>query len=96
MPRSTLHTSSDSFECVLICPSILVDVGQGLAIGNGLSNPNIRYEAYADYALKMGLIADDDHKRLSKLFPACATSINLCGTHFFLIMNSNSSDLMQL
>jgi len=66
--------------------STLVDLKQGFAIGNGLTDPNIRYEAYADYALNMGLIADDDHKRLSKLFPACATSIELCGMHFLFLL----------
>lgn len=53
---------------------------KGFAIGSGLTHPNIRYESYADYALSMALIADDDHKRLSKVFPACATAIELCGT----------------
>jgi serine carboxypeptidase-like clade 4 len=52
---------------------------KGFAIGSGLTHPSIRYEAYADYALKMGLIADDDHGRLSRLFPTCAESIELCG-----------------
>ncbi|KAG0565772.1 hypothetical protein M758_7G013600 [Ceratodon purpureus] len=52
---------------------------KGFAIGNGLTQPDIQYEAYADYALDMKLISEYDHNRLSKLFPACATSIKLCG-----------------
>jgi serine carboxypeptidase-like clade 4 len=52
---------------------------QGFAIGNGLTQPNIQYEAYADYAVDTGLIDHRDHKRLSRLFPACAASIKMCG-----------------
>ncbi len=52
---------------------------QGFAIGNGLTRPDIQYEAYADYALNMNLITETDHARLSKVYPACATSIKLCG-----------------
>lgn len=52
---------------------------KGLAIGNGLTQPDIQYEAYADYALDMNLISAVDHDKLSKLFPACAASIKLCG-----------------
>lgn len=52
---------------------------QGFAIGNGLTQPDIQYEAYADYALDMNLITPKDHERLSKLYPACAASIKLCG-----------------
>lgn len=54
-------------------------VVQGFAIGNGLTQPDIQYEAYADYALDMNLITETDHRRLSTLYPACATSIKLCG-----------------
>jgi serine carboxypeptidase-like clade 4 len=52
---------------------------KGFAIGNGLTQPDIQYEAYADYALDMNLITATDHERLSKLYPACAASIKLCG-----------------
>jgi len=52
---------------------------QGFAIGNGLTQPDIQYEAYADYALDMNLITAIDHERLIKLYPACAASIKLCG-----------------
>jgi hypothetical protein len=53
---------------------------QGFAIGNGLTQPDIQYAAYADYALDMNLISVSDHAQLSKLYPACAASIKLCGT----------------
>lgn len=51
---------------------------KGFAIGNGLTQPDIQYEAYADYALDMGLISNSDHFKLGKLYPACAASIKLC------------------
>jgi len=52
---------------------------KGFAIGNGLTQPDLQYEAYADYALDMNLITELDHQRLSRLFPACLKSIELCG-----------------
>ncbi|KAL3695781.1 hypothetical protein R1sor_009857 [Riccia sorocarpa] len=53
---------------------------KGFAIGNGLTQPDLQYEAYADYALDNGLIGDADYKRLNKIFPACRTSIKMCGS----------------
>ncbi|KAJ7519140.1 hypothetical protein O6H91_20G024700 [Diphasiastrum complanatum] len=53
---------------------------KGFAIGNGLTQPDIQYEAYADYALEMGIIGENDYKRLSKIFPICTSSIKLCGS----------------
>ncbi|KAG6550604.1 hypothetical protein Mapa_007857 [Marchantia paleacea] len=53
---------------------------KGFAIGNGLTQPDLQYEAYADYALENGLISNDDYKRLNKIYPACATSIKMCGS----------------
>lgn len=53
---------------------------KGFAIGNGLTDPEIQYKAYADYAFEMGLIGEKVHDRLSKLYPACDMSIKLCGT----------------
>ena len=32
---------------------------QGIAIGNGLTNPAIQFGAYADFAAQHGLISDD-------------------------------------
>ena len=59
--------------------SFIPPVMQGFAIGNGLTQADIQYEAYADYALDMNLITQYDYNRLSKLFPACLTSIKFCG-----------------
>lgn len=61
-----------------LAPLILF-FAQGFAIGNGLTQPDIQYAAYADYALDMNLISVADHGKLSKLYPACAASIKLCG-----------------
>jgi serine carboxypeptidase-like clade 4 len=52
---------------------------KGFAIGNGMTQPDIQYEAYADYALDMGLISESDHTKLSKLYPACVKAAKICG-----------------
>lgn len=53
---------------------------QGFAIGNGLTDPAIQYQAYTDYALEMGIIKQSDYKRINKFLPACELAIKLCGT----------------
>ncbi|XP_054801624.1 serine carboxypeptidase-like [Prosopis cineraria] len=54
---------------------------KGFAIGNGLTDPAIQYQAYPDYALDMGIIEKATHDRLNKvLVPACELGIKLCGT----------------
>jgi serine carboxypeptidase-like clade 4 len=58
---------------------VFVYRGQGFAIGNGMTQPDIQYEAYADYALDMGLISESDHTKLSKLYPACVKAAKICG-----------------
>lgn len=52
---------------------------QGFAIGNGLTNPEIQYKAYTDYALEMGIIQESDYKEINKIYPACQHAIKLCG-----------------
>ncbi|KAL5986163.1 hypothetical protein ACLOJK_028155 [Asimina triloba] len=42
---------------------------KGFAIGNGLTDPAIQYQAYTDYALDMGIIKQADHDRINKLVP---------------------------
>ncbi|XP_048140299.1 serine carboxypeptidase-like 48 [Rhodamnia argentea] len=44
---------------------------KGFAIGNGLTDLQIQYGAYADYALNMGLITQSDHDSIDTLFPKC-------------------------
>ncbi|XP_057457338.1 serine carboxypeptidase-like [Lotus japonicus] len=54
---------------------------KGFAIGNGLTNPEIQYKAYTDYALDMGLINKTDYDRINKLIPPCEQAIKTCGTN---------------
>ncbi|KAL9676892.1 hypothetical protein QQ045_005113 [Rhodiola kirilowii] len=53
---------------------------KGFAIGNGLTDPEIQYPAYTDFALDNGLIKKNEHDRINKILPVCATAIKLCGT----------------
>ena len=58
-------------------------LGQGFAIGNGLTNPQIQYKAYTDYALEMGMIEKTDYDRINEVLPVCEMAIKLCGNFFF-------------
>ncbi|KAL0369612.1 UNVERIFIED_CONTAM: Serine carboxypeptidase 3 [Sesamum angustifolium] len=51
---------------------------KGFAIGNGLTNPEIQYKAYTDYALDMKLIQQSDYNSMSKLVSDCQQAIKLC------------------
>ncbi|CAK9182814.1 unnamed protein product [Ilex paraguariensis] len=53
---------------------------KGFAIGNGLTDPEVQYKAYTDYALDMGLIKQSDYNRIGKLVPRCEQAIKLCGS----------------
>lgn len=53
---------------------------KGFAIGNGLTNPEIQYKAYPDYALDMGLITKSDYNTINKMLPACEQAAKSCGT----------------
>lgn len=52
---------------------------QGFAIGNGLTNPEIQYKAYTDFALDRGLIKKADYDSINKLLPPCEQAIKTCG-----------------
>ncbi|XP_048325267.2 serine carboxypeptidase-like [Ziziphus jujuba] len=52
---------------------------KGFAIGNGLTNPEIQYKAYSDYALDNGLITKTDYANVNKLVPDCEQAIKSCG-----------------
>ncbi|KAL3530508.1 hypothetical protein ACH5RR_009830 [Cinchona calisaya] len=52
---------------------------KGIAIGNGLTNPEIQYQAYTQYALDMKLITQSDYNNLSPLVLKCEQAIKLCG-----------------
>ncbi|GMH13304.1 hypothetical protein Nepgr_015145 [Nepenthes gracilis] len=53
---------------------------KGFAIGNGLTEPGIQYQAYTDYALDMGLIKKPAYDSINKIVPVCETAVKLCGT----------------
>ncbi|AES67519.2 serine carboxypeptidase-like protein [Medicago truncatula] len=53
---------------------------KGFAIGNGLTNPEIQYMSYTDYALDNGLINKDEYERINKLIPPCQEATETCGT----------------
>ena len=52
---------------------------QGLAIGNGLTNPEIQYKAYTDYALEMKLIDSSDYNGINLDIPQCEQAAKKCG-----------------
>ncbi|KAL2507495.1 Serine carboxypeptidase-like 48 [Forsythia ovata] len=53
---------------------------KGLAIGNGLTNPEIQYKSYTDYALNMELITQSDYDSMSQSVSECVQEIKLCGS----------------
>ncbi|KAJ9684715.1 hypothetical protein PVL29_016940 [Vitis rotundifolia] len=76
---------------------------KGFAIGNGLTNPQIQYKAYTDYALEMGMIEKTDYDRINKVLPVCEMAIKLCGTDgtiscmaSYFVCNSIFSKIMAL
>ena len=48
---------------------------KGLAIGNGMTEPEIQYGAYADYALGVDLVASEDAAEARAVYPKCAAMI---------------------
>ncbi|XP_073155993.1 serine carboxypeptidase-like isoform X2 [Henckelia pumila] len=52
---------------------------KGMAIGNGLTNPEIQYQAYTDFALKMKLLTQDEYDSLKPDVLQCAKAAKLCG-----------------
>ncbi|XP_074588342.1 serine carboxypeptidase 3-like [Curcuma longa] len=76
---------------------------KGFAIGNGLTDPEIQYKAYTDYALDNGLIHKSDYDRINKIYPACQLAIKLCGTSgttsclaSYVVCNSIFNSIMKL
>ena len=55
-----------------------LDWNQGFAIGNGLTNPEIQYGAYGDYALQMKLISESDHESLKQDYVECQNITKKC------------------
>ena len=56
---------------------------KGFAIGNGLTNPQIQYKAYPDYALEMGIIKKPEFDRIMKVVPTCELASRFCGSAIF-------------
>ncbi|KAJ3693898.1 hypothetical protein LUZ60_009378 [Juncus effusus] len=76
---------------------------KGFAIGNGLTNPEIQYKAYTDYAMEMQLIEKSDYDRINKLYPECQLATKLCGTSgkitctaAYMICNSIFNSIMKV
>ncbi|XP_078178376.1 serine carboxypeptidase-like [Carex rostrata] len=53
---------------------------KGFAIGNGLTDPEIQYNAYTDYALEMKLIQQSDYDDINTIYPECQKAIKSCET----------------
>ncbi|EEH60536.1 uncharacterized protein MICPUCDRAFT_13532 [Micromonas pusilla CCMP1545] len=52
---------------------------KGLAIGNGLTEPEIQYGAYADYGLGVDVVSKAAAEISKKNYPTCAKMIRKCG-----------------
>jgi len=53
---------------------------KGIAIGNGLTQPDVQYGAYADFAYQNHLISKMTYEGLRIKYPVCAMAIHACGT----------------
>ncbi|XP_010493406.1 PREDICTED: serine carboxypeptidase-like 47 [Camelina sativa] len=51
---------------------------KGFAIGNGLTNPEIQYAAYGDYALQMKMITESDYEGIKQDYVECQSLIKKC------------------
>lgn len=76
---------------------------KGFAIGNGLTDPEIQYKAYTDYALEMNLIEKSDYERINRFIPPCEFAIKMCGTDgktscmaAYMVCNNIFSSIMKL
>lgn len=47
-----------------------------------MTNPEIQFKSYTDYALDMKLINQTDYHNINKLYPKCQQQINSCGNSF--------------
>ena len=52
---------------------------KGIAVGNGLVNPRVQYQAYSDYALANNMIGAQEYRDLkARAEPACVKGIDEC------------------
>ena len=52
---------------------------KGLAVGNGLTMPEIQYGAYADYAVAHDMVGSVAAAAARTVYPACRAAIEKCG-----------------
>jgi len=65
---------------LLLLVLIHLIIQQGLAIGNGATNPAIQYQAYPDFALDNKIITKANYDEINKLIPDCEQAAKTCGT----------------
>ncbi|CAJ1979244.1 unnamed protein product [Sphenostylis stenocarpa] len=53
---------------------------KGFAIGNGMTNPAIQFQAYPDFALENRLIKRADYDEIINFVPGCVQDAKLCQT----------------
>ncbi|XP_058734965.1 serine carboxypeptidase-like [Vicia villosa] len=51
---------------------------KGIAIGNGLTNPRIQYQAYTQFAVDNKLITKEDQAEIDQLVPSCVDATKTC------------------
>ena len=54
---------------------------QGIAIGNGLTRPDIQFGSFPSFALSEKLISEQEFKIFSKLYAPCRIAAKACGKH---------------
>ncbi|KAK4791993.1 hypothetical protein SAY86_022428 [Trapa natans] len=64
---------------------------KGFAIGNGLTDPEIQYPAYADYALSMKLIDQSEYDDVNSQTAGCVEEIRSCQTDTASCSNAYST-----
>ncbi|XP_038679129.1 serine carboxypeptidase-like isoform X2 [Tripterygium wilfordii] len=60
-------------------PAFAARVHRGNKAKEGI-HINLKYKAYTDYALEMGIIKKSDYDRINKVIPVCEMAVKLCGT----------------
>lgn len=51
---------------------------RGVAVGNGLTDPEIQYGAYADFSLGNDIVSADAAEKAMKAYPGCRKAIEAC------------------
>eukprot|EP00891_Asterochloris_glomerata_P005629 jgi/Astpho2/5629/fgenesh1_pm.00079_%23_36_t len=53
---------------------------RGFAVGNGLTDPAIQYNAYGDFALANKLISSSTRSKMASIYPLCRIGVQLCNS----------------